>query len=87
MLVAQGRLNEALKNYRDSLAIRERLAASDRSNAGWQNDFQYGIGRIGKLTHRFIVDRDFAGALEASDLVISLAPDTIWLRTNRAHVS
>jgi hypothetical protein len=33
VLKAQGKLDEALKAYRDSLAIRERLAAADRSNA------------------------------------------------------
>ena len=85
VLVAQGKPDEALKSYRDGLAIRERLAASDRSNTGWQNDFQYSIGRMGKLAYRFILDRSFASALEASDLVISLAPDTILLRTKRAH--
>jgi tetratricopeptide (TPR) repeat protein/pimeloyl-ACP methyl ester carboxylesterase len=85
VLVAQGKLDEALKSYRDSLAIRERLAASDRSNTGWQNDFRYSIGRIGNSAYRFILARNFAMALEASDLVISLAPDTIWLRTNRAN--
>jgi len=34
--VAQGNLTEALKSYRDSLAIMERLARTDPSNAGWQ---------------------------------------------------
>ena len=46
MLVAQGKLDEALKSYRDSLAIAERLAASDPSNTGWQNDVQYSIGEL-----------------------------------------
>jgi predicted negative regulator of RcsB-dependent stress response len=32
VLVAQGKLEEALKAYHDGLAIRERLAAADRSN-------------------------------------------------------
>jgi hypothetical protein len=36
VLVAQGKLDEALKAYRDGLAIRERLAAADRSNNRWQ---------------------------------------------------
>jgi tetratricopeptide (TPR) repeat protein len=85
VLVAQGKLDEALKSYRDSLAIAERMAAFDRSNTGWQNDLEYSVGRIGSLAYRFILARNFASALEASDLVISLAPDTIWLRTNRAH--
>jgi hypothetical protein len=36
--VAQGKLDEALKSYRDSLAIAERLAAADPSNTRWQRD-------------------------------------------------
>ncbi len=36
--VAQGDLAGALKSYRDSLAIADRLAASDPGNAGWQRD-------------------------------------------------
>jgi len=85
VLVEQGKLEEAFKSYRDSLDMVERLAVSDRSNTGWQNDLQYGIGRIENLAYYFIAVRNFASALEASDLVISLAPDTIWLRANRAH--
>jgi tetratricopeptide (TPR) repeat protein len=38
VLVAQGNLAEALKSFRDSLAIAERLAQSDPGNAGWQRD-------------------------------------------------
>ena len=36
--VAQGDLAGALKSYRDSLAIRERLAQSDPGNTGWQRE-------------------------------------------------
>jgi tetratricopeptide (TPR) repeat protein len=36
VLKRQGKLEEALKAYRDSLAIAERLAVADRSNAEWQ---------------------------------------------------
>ena len=38
VLVAQGNLPEALKAFRDSLAISERLAKADPGNAGWQRD-------------------------------------------------
>ena len=38
MLVAQGKLPEALTAYRASLAIAERLAKADPGNAGWQRD-------------------------------------------------
>ena len=35
---SQGDLPGALKSYRDDLAIAERLAKADPSNAGWQFD-------------------------------------------------
>jgi tetratricopeptide (TPR) repeat protein len=85
VLKAQNKLDEALKAYRDELAIAEQLAAADRSNTEWQNDFQYSIGNIGGLAFEFVLARNFVRALEAADLVISLAPDQIWLYTNRAH--
>lgn len=69
-----GELGEALKVYRDCLAIRERLATADRSNTQWQNDLQYSIGRIGGLAYLFVLARDFAGALEAAGQTIALAP-------------
>ena len=34
---------------RDSLAIAERLAASDRSNTGWQSDLSVSYDRVGNL--------------------------------------
>ena len=46
MLVAQGNLAEALKSYRDSLAIADRLAKADPSNATWQRDLAISHGRV-----------------------------------------
>jgi hypothetical protein len=40
-------LPEALQSYRDGLAIRERLAKSDPSNAGWQRDLSVSYEKIG----------------------------------------
>jgi tetratricopeptide (TPR) repeat protein len=85
VLVAQGKLEEALKVHRDSFAIAERLAAADRSNRQWQSLLQGSIRSIGGLAYEFILARDFTKALEASDLVISIASNEIWLYTNRAH--
>jgi hypothetical protein len=47
--------------------------------------FQFNVDRFGELAYRLVVARDFTSALEASELVIALAPDQIWLYTNRAH--
>jgi tetratricopeptide (TPR) repeat protein len=83
--VAQGDLAGALKSYRDSLAIRQRLASLGVRNTQWRNDLGLVIGRIGGLAYKFILARDFTTALAAADQAISLAPDKIWLYTNRAH--
>jgi tetratricopeptide (TPR) repeat protein len=85
VLKAQGQLEEALAAYRDSLAIRKALVAKDASNADWQSDLQSTIEEIGGLAYNFVLAHDFATALEATDEAISLAPDNIWLYTNRAH--
>jgi len=49
VLVAQGKLEEALKAYRDGLAIFERLAAADRSNTLWQRDLSVPANRVGDV--------------------------------------
>ena len=48
MLVAQGDLTAALTSYRASLAIRERLAAGDPGNAGWQRDLAFSHWRLAR---------------------------------------
>ena len=81
----QGKLDEALKAYRDALAIRERLAAANRNNPQWQSDLQYSLDYVGGLAYNFILARSFTTALEAVEQAISLAPEKIWLYSNRAH--
>jgi tetratricopeptide (TPR) repeat protein len=82
---AQGDLAGALKSYQASLAIRQRLVALGPSNKQWQDDLQFVIARIGGLAYNFLFAHDFAKALQAADQAISLAPDQIWIYTNRAH--
>jgi tetratricopeptide (TPR) repeat protein len=49
VLVAQGKLSEALQAYRDSLAIRERLAKADPGNAGWQRELSVSYIKVGEV--------------------------------------
>ena len=49
VLAAQGNLPEALKSFRDSLAIADRLAKSNPANAGWQRDLSASYQRIGNV--------------------------------------
>ena len=49
VLRAQGDLPNALKAFRDSLAIRKRLAGADPGNAVWQCDLSESYDRIGEV--------------------------------------
>src|SRR5262245_29520283 len=49
VLLAQGKLSEALQAHIDSLAIRERLAKIEPGNAGWQRDLATGHGRLARV--------------------------------------
>ena len=59
---AQGDLAGALQSYRDSFAIRERLAKSDPGNAGWQRDLAAAYEKIGDVQ---VAQGDLAGALKS----------------------
>ena len=48
VLVTQGKLSDALRVYRESLAIIERLAIADPGNAGFQFDLAIRHERIGR---------------------------------------
>ena len=43
----RGNLPDALKSYRDGLAIRDRLAKADPGNAGWQRDLSVSYAKLG----------------------------------------
>jgi tetratricopeptide (TPR) repeat protein len=60
--VAQGDLAGALKSYRDSLAIADRLARSDPGNAGWQRDLSVSFNKVGDVQ---VAQGDLAGALKS----------------------
>ena len=47
--VTLGRSAEALKSFRDGLAISDRLAKADPGNAGWQRDLSVSYDKIGDV--------------------------------------
>jgi tetratricopeptide (TPR) repeat protein len=49
VLAAQGNLPEALKSYRDSLAIRAALVEGTPANTGWQRDLSLAHARTGDV--------------------------------------
>jgi hypothetical protein len=60
--VTQGDLSGALKSYRDSLAIADKLAQSDPGNAGWQRDLAVSLAKLATV---FKLQNDTAKALNA----------------------
>jgi tetratricopeptide (TPR) repeat protein len=49
VLLAQGNLTDALKSYRDDLAVREQLAKADPTNAGRQRDLSMSYNKVGDV--------------------------------------
>ena len=79
VLVAQGNLPEALKSFRDGLAIRDRLAKADPGNAGWQRDLSVSYNKIGDV---LVAQGNLPEALKAfRDCLPSL---TVWPRPTPA---
>ena len=76
--VAQGDLAGALKSYRDSLAIADRLAKSDPGNAGWQRDLSVSYNKIGDVQ---VAQGDLAGALTSPTATASRS-ETGWRKSD-----
>jgi tetratricopeptide (TPR) repeat protein len=62
VLVARGRLAEALQSFRDGLAIIEHLALADPNNTQWQYDLGFSNERIGDV---LLAQGDLAGAMKS----------------------
>jgi tetratricopeptide (TPR) repeat protein len=86
-LAANGKAAEALENYRKSLGIREKAAALTESaeTAEGGKPGEKTARALGSLAWGALLARSFEKALTASDQAIALAPDLLWLKTNRAH--
>jgi hypothetical protein len=81
VLVAQGNLPEALKSYRDSLAIRDRLAKSDPGNAGWQRDLSVSYAKLAVVLRKKGAAADALSALRQGQAIIArmtqVSPDNV----------
>ena len=88
LLTAQGNLSEALKSYRDSLAITEKLAAADPSNASWALDLAEQFAKIGKVRSEMRMRDDalnsFQKAISIVDRLAELDPTNAnWIRNQK----
>ena len=71
---AQGDLAGALKSYRDSLAIREKLSKQDPGNAEWQRDLSVGYNNVGKVQS---AQGDLAGALKSFNDALAITEELL----------
>ena len=79
VLVAQGNLPEALKSFRDGLAIADRLAQADPGNALWQRDLSVSYNKIGDV---LVAQGNLAEALTSS--ATGSTSVTVWPRPTPA---
>ena len=69
VLLAQGDLAGVLEGYRESLAVRRRLAEADPSNAGWQRDLSFSLTLLAQY-HEKAGDRTQALQFARESLLI-----------------
>jgi tetratricopeptide (TPR) repeat protein len=89
VLVAQGQLPDAMKVFRDGLAIAERLAKADPGNAGWQRDLAVSFGLVAKIEQRSgEMEKARQGYQNARDIIerlMKLSPDNAILPKDLAY--
>jgi hypothetical protein len=90
VLVAQGNLPEALKSFRDALAIRDRLAKADPGDSGWQRDLSVSHAKLASV---FTKTGEKAKAIDAlrqgraiMERLIKLSPDNNRMETRPCMV-
>lgn len=86
-LLADGQVGESLAYRRKALAVRERGAARTEQAevAAKGKPGADTASELGNLAWDAILAQLFDRALAASERAIGLAPDEVWIETNRAH--
>jgi tetratricopeptide (TPR) repeat protein len=83
VLRAQGKLDDALAAYHQTLAIAERLIADDPTNTVWQRDLALCHVRIGLIAERLgrnseAVERYQEAAAISAELVARDSTNAVW---------
>src|SRR5581483_4192713 len=96
--LAQGKLDEALDAYRQSLAIRWRLMSLDATNLSWAHDLAVSYGMVGVVLGKQGKTEEALAALNAGREIIarlkerfpdnaSLAQDLAWFDAEIAKLA
>lgn len=75
----------ALARLREAIDLRRRLMAEVRGNDHLGDGVTDDAERIGAISYHFLMARAFPKALAAADEAREIAPDRLWIQTNRAH--
>jgi tetratricopeptide (TPR) repeat protein len=79
--LALGNLEQALRTYRDGLAIAEHLTTSDRNNADWQRDLAVSHNKVGDV---LVVQGNLGEALKrystSLEIMVRLPQNAGWQR-------
>src|SRR5258707_6721973 len=70
VLVAQGKLQDALDTYQQGLAIAKRLVEQDKTNSGWQRDLSIRYQRVGNV---LVAQGKLREALDAYQQYLAIA--------------
>jgi tetratricopeptide (TPR) repeat protein len=85
--MATGKLEDALANYDKALAVAEKLAsiieAAEIKSGGKAG--RATASELGSVSWCALFARDYAKALSSADRALTIAPNELWIQTNRAH--
>jgi tetratricopeptide (TPR) repeat protein len=87
MQLTSGNSQEGRATYRQSLAIRQKLAAvmevADMQSSGKPGEAT--AEALGNVSWDALFAGEYATALDAADRALGIAPTALWIQSNRAH--
>src|SRR6185312_5823887 len=84
-LVGMGKLQEALRSYREYIGEHRAVLMMDGDNAEAKEGVKLGAWRIAVLAYRQSLAGEFEAADELITEALSLAPGWLWMEMVRAH--
>ena len=89
-LQTKGRLDDALAAFREDLAISQRLALADASNAGWQRDLAIAHSRLGQalqgMGNEEKAQFSFRSAVETMERAVAMSPGNVGWQQDLASL-
>ena len=84
ILARRKKYDEALAAYRKSVRLAQAALAANPKNSDSKEAIRLAAEDIGSVAYEFLLQGEFQKALDTANLSIGLAPEVVWLRSNRA---